>query len=220
MAEKLTPMMRQYHRIKSEIAEDVILMFRLGDFYELFYEDAQRVSPILGITLTQRSGYPMCGIPYHALDTYLAKLIRANCKIAICEQVEDPAKAKGIVRREVTRIVTPGTVTEENVLRDDRNNYIVAIAGDARTGFAFAALDISTGELFVEDHAEVATLIDAIRRLAPGEGIASATKEDDRIADPEMAALMHQAGISCVTPVDGWFFDEASAYRVLKKLPA
>lgn len=210
-------MMRQYHRIKSEIAEDVILMFRLGDFYELFFEDAKRASPILGATLTQRSGYPMCGIPYHALDTYLAKLIRANCKVAICEQVEDPAQAKGIVRREITRIVTPGTVTEENVLRDDRNNYIVAIAGDVDKGFVFAALDISTGELFVEDHAETATLIDAIRRLAPGEGIAPAAEDDDRIPDSTTATLMRQAGISCITPVDGWFFEESAAYRTLTR---
>lgn len=216
MAEKLTPMMRQYHRIKSEIDEDVILMFRLGDFYEMFFEDAKRASPILGATLTQRSGYPMCGVPYHALDTYLAKLIRANCKIAICEQVEDPAQAKGIVRREVTRIVTPGTVTEEHVLQDDRNNYIVALAGDSQSGFAFAALDISTGELFVEDHAESATLVDAIRRLAPGEGIAPAA-EDDQTPNSEVAVLLRQAGISCVTPVDGWLFDEATAYRALTR---
>jgi len=110
-AESLTPMMRQYRRMKSEIDGDVILMFRLGDFYELFFEDAVIAAPILGVTLTKRSGYPMCGVPYHAIDSYLAKLIRANRKIAICDQMDIPAAAKGIVRREVTRIVTPGTIT-------------------------------------------------------------------------------------------------------------
>ena len=87
MAENLTPMMRQYQRIKSEVAEDVIVMFRLGDFYEMFFEDAGRAAPVLGVALTKRSGYAMCGIPYHALDAYLAKLIRANLKIAICDQM-------------------------------------------------------------------------------------------------------------------------------------
>ncbi len=214
MAENVTPMMRQYQRIKSEIAGDVLVMFRLGDFYEMFYEDAQRAAPILGVALTKRAGYPMCGVPYHALDAYLAKLIRANCKIAICDQMEDPTTAKGIVRREITRIVTPGTVTEESVLQDDRNNYIVAVSDGGASGLAFAALDLSTGELFVEVHADKTSLSDSIRRLAPGEGLAPAA-EDGVTPNPETAALMRQAGIGCVTPVDGWFFDESSAYSTL-----
>ena len=214
MAENLTPMMRQFQRIKSEIAADVLVMFRLGDFYEMFYEDAQKAAPIMGVALTKRSAYPMCGIPHHALDAYLAKLIRANCKIAICDQMEDPATAKGIVRREITRIVTPGTVTEENVLQDDRNNYIVALADGGASGLAFAALDLSTGELLVEVHPDKASLSDSIRRLAPGEGIAPAA-EDGVTPNPETAALMHQAGIACVTPVDTWFFDPSAAYATL-----
>ena len=106
-AEELTPMMRQYRRIKSELPAGAILLFRLGDFYEMFFDDAREAAPILGVALTRRGGTPMCGVPYHALDAYLAKLIRAGRKAAVCDQVEDPAKAKGIVRREVTRVVTP-----------------------------------------------------------------------------------------------------------------
>ena len=105
MADELTPMMRQYLRIKSEIPKGAILMFRLGDFYEMFGEDAIIASPVLGATLTHRNNQPMCGVPYHALNNYLAKLIRAGMTAALCDQVEDPKTAKGIVRREVTRIV-------------------------------------------------------------------------------------------------------------------
>ena len=212
MAENLTPMMRQYQRIKSEVAEDVIVMFRLGDFYEMFFEDAGRAAPVLGVALTKRSGYAMCGIPYHALDAYLAKLIRANLKIAICDQMEDPATAKGIVRREVTRIVTPGTVTEESVLRDDRNNYLVALADGGPRGLGLAALDLSTGELAVETHESPASLVESLRRLAPGEGLAPSA---DGAPDPALAALMKQADIRCITPVDAMFFDPVAAYSTL-----
>ena len=212
MAENLTPMMRQYQRIKSEVAEDVIVMFRLGDFYEMFFEDAGRAAPVLGVALTKRSGYAMCGIPYHALDAYLAKLIRANLKIAICDQMEDPATAKGIVRREVTRIVTPGTVTEESVLRDDRNNYLVALADGGPRGLGLAALDLSTGELAVETHESPASLVESLRRLAPGEGLAPSA---DGVPDPALAALMKQADIRCITPVDAMFFDPVAAYSTL-----
>ena len=97
-SEELTPMMRQYRRIKAELPEGVILLFRLGDFYEMFFEDARAAAPILGVALTQRAGTPMCGVPYHAIDAYLAKLIRAGKKAAICDQMEDPSQAKGIVR--------------------------------------------------------------------------------------------------------------------------
>ena len=124
MAEELTPMMRQYRNIKNTLPSGAILMFRLGDFYEMFGEDAVVASPVLGATLTKRNGMPMCGIPYHALDAYLAKLIRAGKTAALCEQVEDPRTVKSgqIVRREVTRIVTPGTVTEDGLLDDSSNN--------------------------------------------------------------------------------------------------
>lgn len=217
MAEALTPMMRQYQRIKSEVASDILLMFRLGDFYEMFYEDAQIAAPILGVALTKRAGYPMCGVPYHAVDVYLAKLVRAGKKIAICDQMEDPALAKGIVRREITRIVTPGSITEENILSDEKNNYLVAIAvgpfdknkADA-SKLAIAAIDISTGELFVEEAESFAEGVSIVRRLSPGEGIVPRQSIDSDESYAEL--LLKEAGVGCITPVEEWFFDEASAY--------
>ena len=164
MAEELTPMMRQYLRIKSEIPKGAILMFRLGDFYEMFGEDAVIASPVLGATLTHRNNQPMCGVPYHALNTYLSKLIRAGMTAALCDQVEDPKTAKGIVRREVTRIVTPGTITEDGLLDDAANNYIAAVSGNG-----LALLDLSTGEFSVEAFESESRLEDALARYRPSE---------------------------------------------------
>ena len=164
MADELTPMMRQYLRIKSEIPKGAILMFRLGDFYEMFGEDAVVASPVLGATLTHRNNQPMCGVPYHALNTYLAKLIRAGMTAALCDQMEDPKTAKGIVRREVTRIVTPGTVTEDGLLDECVNNYIAAVSDNG-----LALLDLSTGEFSVEAFETEARLDDALARYRPSE---------------------------------------------------
>ena len=125
--EQLTPMMRQYLALKREIPEGAILMFRLGDFYEMFGEDAVVASPILGATLTRRGTQQMCGVPFHALNSYLAKLIRAGKTAALCDQVEDPKTAKGLVRREITRIVTPGTVIESNMLDETKNNFLCSL---------------------------------------------------------------------------------------------
>ena len=135
MADELTPMQRQYLALKREIPPGAILMFRLGDFYEMFGEDAVVASPILGATLTHRGSQPMCGVPHHALNSYLAKLIRAGKTAALCDQVEDPKTAKGLVRREITRIVTPGTVTEDGLLDETVNNYAAAVL-PARISFA------------------------------------------------------------------------------------
>ena len=127
-----TPAMKQYKEIKAQYP-DCLILFRMGDFYETFYDDAVKASQILQITLTKRgknkddSPIPLAGIPYHALENYLAKLINANVKVAICEQLEDPKKAKGIVKRGVVRVVTPGTVIESNLLSEKHNNYIMAI---------------------------------------------------------------------------------------------
>ena len=130
MAE-LTPMLRQYKEIKAEYP-DAILFFRLGDFYEMFFEDAKTASKILGIALTSRGNYkgekvPMCGIPYHAARSYIGKLINNGFKVAICEQVEDPKKSKGIVKREVIRVVTPGSVIDEADVDEKSNLYIAAV---------------------------------------------------------------------------------------------
>ena len=114
--DNLTPMMRQYKEAKASIPPDAVLLFRLGDFYEEFFEDAEKVSSVLDLVLTKRQGYPMCGFPYHALESYLPKLVGAGLKVAIADQMEDPKLAKGIVKREITRIITPGTVTESTML--------------------------------------------------------------------------------------------------------
>jgi len=150
---KYTPMIEQYLAIKREVP-DAFLFFRLGDFYELFFEDAVEASRELEITLTGRDGgaeqrIPMCGVPYHSAENYIARLTSKGYKVAICEQVEDPSEAKGVVRREIVRIVTPGTVMETKSLEESANNYIVSVTGDENRGYGLAACDLSTGELYV-----------------------------------------------------------------------
>src|SRR5271157_5521913 len=148
MSEPSTPLMRQYAAIKKE-HPNALLFFRLGDFYELFFDDAVLAARELQITLTSRNkekgmDIPMCGVPYHAAEGYIAKLIRRGFKVAVCEQVEDPRLAKTLVRREVTRVVTPGTAADSS-LSSEENNFLAAVAAvDDRVGFA--ALDLSTGE--------------------------------------------------------------------------
>ncbi|MDR1625563.1 MAG: DNA mismatch repair protein MutS, partial [Spirochaetia bacterium] len=139
---KDTPMMTQYARIK-QMHKDAVLFFRLGDFYEMFGPDAREVSTLLGLTLTQRQGNPMCGIPYHASRSYIARLLKAGKKIAICEQISLPGK--GLVDREVVEVITPGTVVDEDYLDREQNNYIVS-AAEAAKGLSFAAVDVSTGD--------------------------------------------------------------------------
>ena len=167
-------MQRQYRAIKRELPPGAILMFRLGDFYEMFGEDAVIASPILGATLTQRGGQPLCGVPYHAVDAYLAKLIRAGKTAALCDQMEDPRTVKKgqIVRREVTRIVTPGTITEDGLLDAETNCYIAAVHG-----LGFALMDLSTGEFTVEEFETAAKRDDAIARCRPAEIVVA--KPDD-----------------------------------------
>ena len=160
-------MMRQYLAIKREVPAGAIVMFRLGDFYEMFGEDAIVAAPILGATLTHRGDQPMCGVPYHALNSYLAKLIRAGKTAALCDQVEDPKLAKGLVRREVTRIVTPGTVTEDGLLDETNNNYVAAISG-----LGLSLLDLSTGEFCVESFTSQEKLDEALERYRPAEMLA------------------------------------------------
>ena len=167
MADELTPMQRQYLALKREVPPGAILMFRLGDFYEMFGEDAVVASPILGATLTHRGNQPMCGVPYHALNSYLAKLIRAGKTAALCDQVEDPKLAKGLVRREITRIVTPGTVTEDGLLDETVNNYAAAVHG-----LGLALLDLATGEFVVEEFKSQEKLDEALERYRPAETLA------------------------------------------------
>lgn len=145
--EKLSPMLKQYLEIRDEY-KGYVVFFRLGDFYEMFFEDAENISKELELTLTSRAGVPMCGVPYHACEVYLKRLIDKGYKIAICEQLEDPALAKGLVKRDVIRLVTPGTLYEDSMLDEGRNNYIACFyARDKACGMVFA--DISTGEFHI-----------------------------------------------------------------------
>ncbi|MGM0639944.1 MAG: DNA mismatch repair protein MutS [Thermotogota bacterium] len=144
-----TPMMKQYMKIK-EKNQDSVLLFRLGDFYETFFDDAKKISEILQIVLTKRNNYPMAGIPYHALDNYLKKLLDNGLKVAICEQVEEPSASKGIVRREVTRVITPGTIIEDNML-DENNRFSILINKDDKNNqYIIILFDFSTGELYID----------------------------------------------------------------------
>ena len=150
----LTPMQRQYRAMK-EKHQDCILFFRLGDFYEMFNEDAFLAARELDLTLTTRDRgkpkeeqTPMCGVPFHSVDSYIARLVQKGYKVAICEQMEDPATAKGLVERDITRIVTPGTVTESCMLDESKNNYMGCIYGEGGK-FGLAFCDVSTGAFFV-----------------------------------------------------------------------
>ena len=208
----LTPMLRQYHAVKQEVP-DALLLFRLGDFYELFFEDAVTASRELEITLTARhkdseQPVPMCGVPYHAADGYIARLLRKGYKVAICDQMEAPQKGSKLVRREVTRVVTPGTVTDSNVLNPGENNYLLAFteSGDA-LGCAF--LDLSTGEFrAAQFHGDDrwARLHLEIDHLSPRE-----------VLFPERmkAAIQELNGIT-KTALEDWLFDADFAGRTLR----
>ena len=144
MQDALTPMMQQYQRLRKSIPADTLLFFRLGDFYELFFEDAKEASGLLNVALTKRNQVPMCGVPYHAAQSYIAKLIKAGRRVAICDQTSEPQPGK-IVDRDITQIITAGTVSELNLLEANRANYLGAVYIDNDVhGFAYA--DLTTGE--------------------------------------------------------------------------
>lgn len=154
MAAKQTPMIEQYLKIKAQY-EDAFLFFRLGDFYELFFEDAKKAAKELEITLTSRGKgegaerIPMCGVPHHSAEQYISQLIKKGYKVAVCEQTEDPQQAKGVVRREVVQVITPGTVMEGNIIEEKDNNYLLAITPFSGEQFGIAAVEMTTGEFLV-----------------------------------------------------------------------
>ena len=167
-----TPMMQQYWKLKSQHPE-LLMFYRMGDFYEIFYEDAKRAAKLLDITLTSRGqsagqAIPMCGIPYHAAEGYLAKLVKLGESVVICEQVGDPATSKGPVERQVARIVTPGTVSDEALLDERRDNLIAAVLGDERL-FGLAVLDITSGNFSVLEICGWENLLAELERLNPVE---------------------------------------------------
>ncbi|MBI2440377.1 MAG: DNA mismatch repair protein MutS [Lentisphaerae bacterium] len=212
MSDALTPMMRQYRRIKSELPPDTILFFRLGDFYEMFFEDAVEAARILDIALTKRQKVPMCGVPHHTYETYLAKLIRAGKKVAVCDQVEDPALAKGVVRREVTGILTPGAVLTDQILESKRHNYLAALY-ENKGLFGLAVLDLSTGAFQAEEAGDPETIRDNLLRLAPSECVLPAEAARDPAAP--MRALLNNLPALMTSPYDDWTFEYETAHDTL-----
>src|SRR6266446_4691327 len=177
MAEVLTPMMQQYRRLRGSIPPDTLLFFRLGDFYELFFEDAKEAANLLNVALTKRNGVPMCGVPYHAAQNYIAKLIKAGRRVAICDQTSEPQPGR-IVTRDITQIISAGTVSELGLLEAKRANYLGAIyehesASPARTVFGFAYADLTTGEFRLMQLATQGALADELARVGPSEILVS-----------------------------------------------
>src|SRR3989449_8318026 len=146
---QLTPMMAQYRRIKSELPKDALLLFRLGDFYEMFFEDAQQGAQLLNVALTKRGQIPMCGVPFHAANAYIGRLLRAGRKVAICDQIEE-ARPGQLVRREVTQILSPGTHFDERILVAEKNNFLAAVC-PLNQVFGVAVADLTTGDFFVTE---------------------------------------------------------------------
>jgi len=207
----LTPMMEQYFRIKG-LHRDALLFFRLGDFYEMFYDDAKVAAPILDIALTSRQKVPMCGVPYHAVGAYLPKLLRQGYKVAICEQVEDPKAAKGVVKREVIKVLTPGTAVEFETEDAKESTFIVSLALEEE-GWGMALLDLAAGEVRTLEGVwpEVKVLADEIFKSAPKEILYPEGTEE------ALRRALSPSGLSgaALSPAEGWLFDPAEAGRVV-----
>ncbi len=210
----MTPMMQEYLKTKEEY-KDCILFYRLGDFYEMFFDDAVLVSKELELTLTGKDcgleeRAPMCGVPYHAAQTYLNRLIERGYKVAICEQVEDPKLAKGLVKREVIRVVTPGTTLDSMSLDESRNNYIMSIVCLADR-FGCAIADVSTGDLYITEPDKKQKLLDEINRFMPSEIICN---EPFMMSGIDIEDLKGRLGI-CIFPQENRFFDDGSCRKAL-----
>ena len=211
---ELTPMKRQYNEIKAQ-NPDSILLFRLGDFYEMFDDDARIAARELDLTLTTRDRgkpkelqTPMCGVPFHSVDSYIARLVAKGYKVAICEQTEDPATAKGLVSRDITRIVTPGTVTESCMLDENRNNYMCCLFGDGgRFGLAFC--DVSTGAFFVTVCSDTAAVASELGRFSPAEVMRGGENTSDQTISDALFLRLH----CCVDEglPAGFTFEDAEA---------
>ncbi len=213
MAE-LTPMMQQYKKTKEEF-KDCILFYRLGDFYEMFFDDAKIVSKELELTLTGKNcgleeRAPMCGVPFHAVEGYLSKLVSRGYKVAICEQVEDPAQAKGLVKREVIRVVTPGTNLNAQALDESRNNYIMSIVYVSdRFGISFA--DVTTGDYFVTEVDSVRKLLDEMYKFSPKEVICNEALVMSGVDMEDLKERLHLI----MYALESWYFDDELCQRAL-----
>ncbi len=211
----VTPMMQHYIKTKEEY-EDCILFYRLGDFYEMFFEDAETVSRELELTLTGKDcglteRAPMCGVPFHAADNYINRLVEKGYKVAICEQMEDPRLAKGIVKREVIRVVTPGTNLYTQALDETKNNYIMSVAYISnRFGIAFA--DVTTGAFMVTEVEKLRNLLDELYKFSPAELICN---EAFCMSGVDLEELRNRLHLS-VSALDNWYFDDDLCQRTLK----
>src|ERR1700749_2485036 len=172
MSETLTPMMQQYQRIRRSLPADTLLLFRLGDFYEMFFEDAKEGSALLNVALTKRNQTPMCGIPFHAAENYIRRLIKAGRRVAVCDQVSEPQPGK-IVEREITHIVSPGTISDLQMLDARRNNFLAAICAGEKGSFGFAFVDLTTGDFRLTEVAGAQELADELARVQPSEVLVS-----------------------------------------------
>ena len=202
--------MKQYWDIKSKYT-GMILMFRLGDFYEMFGEDAIKAHPILEVTLTQRNGLPMCGVPYHSVNTYLKKLIDKGLKAALCDQLEDPALAKGIVKRGVVRVITPGTIIEDSLLESRVNNFLLAFHFE-NTQVFFASADISTGAFFA-GQSNLKAIEDEIASYNPGEILISKTASALADLKPLISKNQH-----IISEIDDEYFQLSPASNILSEI--
>ena len=213
---QLTPLMQQYLQIKGQY-KDCILFYRLGDFYEMFFEDAHTCSKELEIALTgksigQEERAPMCGVPFHSVEGYLSKLVSRGYRVAICEQVEDPKQAKGIVKREVVRIVTPGTNLNTQVLDETKNNYLMAIV-HTTNAYGISIVDITTGDYYVTEVDTERKLMDEIFKWSPSEIICNDTFF---VSGINIDALKSNSNLA-LSPLEPWYFDDELCVRVLKE---
>lgn len=211
---KLSPMMRQYLESKKEVP-DALLFYRIGDFYEMFFEDAIKASKALDLVLTGKDcgleeRAPMCGIPYHAADSYVSKLVSQGFKVAIGEQVEDPKLAKGLVKREIIRVITPGTQTEETALEEGKNNYLSAIY-PGNSGIGLATVDISTGELYSLSVSDSKELLDEISRFSPKEILCPIGFLEDK----ELSSALDSRFNLSITEKEKDYFGKEEADKIL-----
>ena len=218
---KITPMMQQYFEVRRKLPSDTLLLFRLGDFYEMFHEDAEIGSQILGITLTKRSGYFMAGIPYHAAEQYIGKALQAGKKVAICDQVETPQPGQ-LVKRALTRILTPGTTIEDNQLESSRNHYLAALESDSQ-GACLAWLDLSTGEFQIAKGKDVDDLMPVLTSIDPAEMLIIEGEENRWRAQAHDGSvhdeLIHFLVTRSVTEMPGFQFDvDSGAQSVMDTL--
>ena len=207
----LTPLMRQYFDIKQNYP-GIILFFRLGDFYEMFADDAKEAAPILEVVLTKRQTLPMCGVPYHSVNNYIRKLIKAGKKVAICEQLEEPGLTKTIVKRGVTKVITPGTLLEDNLLESKLNNFLMSVVSDKNNSVAIAVADISTGDFFTYK-TKTSDIEDEIIKYKPGEILIS----QKNLSDEKLKNVFDKFNITA-TVLKDVDFDCAYCEKTIKQI--